>query len=104
MRVKELMSAHLPVVGGDRRETVVAEDVGLEGDALEVALTPDCGALAVRISGRTGGLTLFFDRTEPPALIRRVVREAVDRYKAGLGVPPSGAAKRSSRRKTRRRR
>lgn len=75
------------------RQAVMADDLGPDGVAFEVALTRNCGAVAVRISGRTGGLTLFFDRTEPPASIRHVVREAINRYRAGLGFPPSSTAR-----------
>jgi hypothetical protein len=56
----------------------------------------------VHIRGRAGRVKLIFDCTEPPALIRHVVRQTVNRYKAGLGVPPAGAAMRSSRGDTRR--
>jgi hypothetical protein len=71
-----------------RLEAGLADDVDVKGAPLGVAVTRDCGAVAVTISGRTGGLKLLFDRTEPPAFVRHVIRETVNRYKAGLGIPP----------------
>jgi hypothetical protein len=68
-----------------RLEAVVAGDTVFDGAALGVALTVGCGVVEVRVSGPTAELSLPFDRAElDPAYVRRVVADAVTRYKFAL--------------------
>ena len=60
----------------------LAESLGVEPRVVEGWIR-DEGLPSVTDRGR-----LLFDRTEPPSLIRHVVRDAVSRYRCGLGVPP----------------
>jgi hypothetical protein len=67
-------------------EAVLAGDTVIDGAGLGVTLTVDCGAVEVRVSGPTAELSLPFDRAElHPAYVRRVVADAVTRYRFALG-------------------
>jgi hypothetical protein len=99
------MSLDVPRTAADGRvarlHAALTEEVAANGVALQVAVTQDCGAMEVSISGPAGGLKLRFDGSQPVAYVRHVVRETVNRYQAGLGVPPPGRRSSSGDRRTR---
>jgi hypothetical protein len=69
-----------------RLQALLMEEIAAEGGSLDVAVTPICGAVEVRVSGPTSELRLPFDRAHlHPADVLSVVRATVRRYRTSLG-------------------
>jgi hypothetical protein len=69
-----------------RLKAALQEPADQRDRAFHVAVTERSGSLEVRVSGRKASLRFVFDGMDvPPAYIRRVVNDAVERYRSALG-------------------